>query len=225
MVLDYHGIPTAPWVFILPLAKTLLDTPDLTPAQTAIRSAKNFNRVQLGAFPLFAKPSAEACSVGNTQIVSADELEGKIAQLRGRFPTQEIIVEQFLSGREITVAIVGTGEDSRVLGAAEFVFAYQEENWLSYSLKFGDRTWKCVYHSGTSSVDPVIRRCYEVALRAWRATGCRDLGRVDIRADENNQEAYVLEVGPHLQQFLSMFISVLRSSHLQLYGPAGQFCR
>jgi D-alanine-D-alanine ligase len=43
--------------------------------------------------------------------------------------------------------------------------------------------------------DPEVRRAEEIALTAWRALGCRDAGRVDLRSDAQGQPQFI-EVNP-----------------------------
>ena len=74
-------------------------------------------------FPLFLKPVAEGSGKGvnaRSKVDDAAELVAVAADLLARF-AQPVLVETFLSGREFTVGIVGTGEDAHVLGVTEIV--------------------------------------------------------------------------------------------------------
>lgn len=69
---------------------------------------------------MFAKPVAEHTSKGvilSSKIKRPENLEKTISQLGALYHGQDILLETFLSGRVITVGILGTGEDSRVIGA------------------------------------------------------------------------------------------------------------
>lgn len=168
-----HGLPTAPFA--------LVERPEDAAA------------VDL-APPLFAKPVAEGSSKGVTRlsrVETREELAAACAELIRTF-RQPVLVESFLPGREMTVGIVGNGEDARVLGVMEVAFrtgadsAYtalnkrEYETWIDYSLLDGE---------------PVARRAREVALAAYRALGCRDLARIDLRCDAAGEPQF-LEVNP-----------------------------
>ena len=72
---------------------------------------------------MFAKPIGEDTSkgiLGSSKIRRSDDLISAIDQLEAVFGGQDVLPETFLSGREITVGIIGTGEDSKVIGANDY---------------------------------------------------------------------------------------------------------
>ncbi|KAG8915166.1 hypothetical protein FRC00_007063 [Tulasnella sp. 408] len=190
MVLEHYSVPTPPSAIVPPLRVTGPEK-DLTPARSAITSSRHAS--SLAVYPLFAKPTSECCSVGITKITSPHDLEPAVAALRQRYPDQEILLEPFLSGREFTIALVGTGDDARVLGVQEIVFPQdKEDNFCSFNWKMFESA-KSVEYPDVKNPEPAVAKSCEAALRAWKAIGCRDLGRVDVRMDEANENAYVLE--------------------------------
>lgn len=145
-------------------------------------------------YPVFAKPVAEGTGKGisgASRVESPAELERVCAELLRRF-RQPVIVESFLPGRELTVGILGTGRDARAIGALEINLRGEAEpDAYTYHNKrlYADRV------SYTLVEDEVGLKAGEVALAAWRALGCRDGGRVDIRCDAEG-EPHFLEVNP-----------------------------
>ncbi len=146
------------------------------------------------AFPVFAKPVAEGTGKGISGASRAGtpaELERACAELLRRF-RQPVLVETFLPGRELTVGILGTGAKARTIGALEIE--------LRGSAEPGAYTYhnKKMYEDRVSyqlAEDAAAAEAQEVALAAWRALGCRDGGRVDIRCDAAGRPHF-LEVNP-----------------------------
>lgn len=168
-----HGLPTAPFA--------LVERPE-DAAAVAL------------APPLFVKPVAEGSSKGVTRrsrVESREELIGACAELIESF-RQPVLVESFLPGREMTVGIVGNGEEARVIGVLEVSFragsdaAYTAENKKEYETRVD---------YAMLDGEPVARRAREVALGAYRALDCRDLARVDLRCDASGEPCF-LEVNP-----------------------------
>lgn len=108
---------------------------------------------------------------------------------------QPVLVEQYLSGREFTVGILGTGMNSRVLGTLDILLLEgAEKNVYSYVNK--ERCEELVeYHLAFPDNDSQVQRAETVALACWRALGCRDGGRVDLRCDADGNPNF-LEVNP-----------------------------
>lgn len=134
------------------------------------------------AYPRFVKPVAEGSSMG----IDAGSLVHDAAGLRARAAHvwmaygQPALVEPFLPGREFTVGVVDRAGVPAVLGVAEtspagYVRGYVEKRLTAAA--GGAAPFRAV-------TDPnLVAELGELALRAFRAVGCRDLARVDLRLD------------------------------------------
>lgn len=157
-----------------------------TPAEAAA--------VQL-PLPLFAKPVAEGSSKGITAkslVTSQAALIEVCTELLERY-RQPVIVEEYLSGREFTVGILGTGAQARALGTLEVVLLQgADQGVYSYRNK---TQWESIVEYGLLEHGPLRSEVESVALATWRSIGCRDAGRVDVRLDAAGS-AQMLEVNP-----------------------------
>jgi D-alanine-D-alanine ligase len=151
--------------------------------------------------PLFAKPVAEGTSKGITAkslVRSKAELVEVCTELL-REHSQPVLVEEFLSGREFTVGILGTGDSARALATLEVVLrAGADAAVYSYRNKAQWRDlvdYRLLLDAGTDASGALRRDVEGVALAAWRALGCRDAGRVDVRLDGTGK-AQLIEVNP-----------------------------
>ena len=160
---------------------------------TIVETDDDVDRLDL-PFPLFAKPVAEGTSKGITasSIVSTrEELRGCCGLLAARF-RQPVLVETFLPGREFTVGIIGTGRNAMAVGAMEVhLRAHAEAGVYSYLNK--ERYEELVTYR--LAEDETAKQAKEIALAAWRGLGCRDAGRIDLRADASGTLNF-LEVNP-----------------------------
>ncbi len=104
------------------------------------------------------------------------------ASLRARFG-QPVLAEPFLPGREFTVGVLGNGREAHVIGVLEILLrANAEAEVYSFVNKelCEDRV---VYRLADVPDDAEAREAGAVALAAYRALGCRDAARLDIRSD------------------------------------------
>jgi D-alanine-D-alanine ligase len=167
------GIPTAPFVVV--------SEPD------------DIATVDL-PLPLFAKPVAEGTGKGisaRSRIETAEDLQEVCLQML-REHRQPVLVETFLPGREFTVGIVGNGKDARALGTLEvFLKGGAEPGAYSYHNK---KEYEAVVEYRLSG-DGEALRAMDTALASWKALGCRDGGRVDLRSDGRGVPHFV-EVNP-----------------------------
>lgn len=152
-----------------------------TPAFVVIEQLTDVHDVEL-AFPLFAKPVAEGSSKGVSRASIAGTPDALVAVCRTLLENyrQPVLVEQFLPGREFTVGVIGTGRSAVSLGAMEIHLGEQAEQSV-YS-RHNKVAWED--RVSYSLVErPMLDEAVTVALAAWRALGCRDGGRVDVRCD------------------------------------------
>jgi len=166
-----------------------IPTPDFAVVETAAEvAALNL------AFPLFAKPVAEGTGKG---ITPASKIEGsnQLARVCSELLTtfrQPVLVETFLPGREFTVGIIGTGADAYVPAVMEVLFTENaQQDIYSYANK---EEWQGRIEYRLAEDEAAIAAA-KTALAAWRGLGCRDGGRVDLRADSNGVPNFI-ELNP-----------------------------
>lgn len=158
----------------------------------------------LPSYPLFLKPVTEGSSKGidpTNKVRSEADLEPAIRNLAAKCPGQDILVEPFLPGREVTVSILGTGSRSRVIGIREHIWQTKNKNGYTSKLDFASQRCKSsgdqmlAYNDTVDTSDSLIQAACQVSLDAWNVFGCRDAGRVDLRFDSDGIPN-VLEVSP-----------------------------
>ena len=145
--------------------------------------------------PLFAKPVAEGSSkgvTGKSLVRSRESLVEICAELLEKY-RQPVIVEEYLSGREFTVGVLGTGKDARALGTLEVVLLEGADAGV-YSYR-NKTQWESIVKYGLLEPGPLRSKVEDVALATWRCLGCRDAGRVDVRLDGSGRPQ-MLEVNP-----------------------------
>jgi D-alanine-D-alanine ligase len=131
--------------------------------------------------PYVVKPFNEGSSVG-VQIVSDDASSAAMKASEWTFG-DKVMVEKYVPGREITVAIMG----DRALGVTEL---RTDDGFYDYAAKYTEgRTTHIV-------PAPLPQSVYETAmahaLAAHKTLGCRGVTRADLRYDDTNQDPGML---------------------------------
>jgi len=148
------------------------------------------------SFPLFIKPVRGGCSQGihEHNLVFSNESCMKIVKTTIELSNQSVLVEEFLTGREFTVGILGN-DPPRALPVLEYVNDTPESNNYSF------RSFNTKMIEGRSEIKscPAIlskteeNRIRNLAVETYQAIGCRDYARIDIRCDKDGIP-HVLEV-------------------------------
>ncbi len=200
-LLDAWNIPyvfSGPLVLALTLhkgmTKSIIRDAGISTADfRVVRTPEDADRIDL-PFPLFAKPIAEGTGKGidgKSFIRDQSQLRQVCNQLLEKF-RQPVLIEEYLSGREFTVGIVGTGPDARAVGTMEIILRDEaEKNAYSYQNKenYVDLV-NYIKAGGQEALE-----CEELAVDAWRALECEDAGRIDIRYDSAGKACFI-EVNP-----------------------------
>lgn len=134
------------------------------------------------SLPVAVKPPRQGSSVGCSLVF---EEAGWQAALDDAFRyDDEVLVQQFIPGREFTVGIV----DGLVLPVVEIVTA---SGWYDYTAKYVANTTRYVVPAELDA--PAAAQMQQIALRTFEALGARGLGRVDFRMTPEG-EPFVLEL-------------------------------
>lgn len=200
-LLDAYAVPytfSDPLILALTLHKALAkrvvrDMGIPTPDFVVVETDSDIEKVDL-SFPLFAKPVAEGTGKGITtasKIQTRDELLSICQKLLVKYE-QPVLIETFLPGREFTVGIVGTGEDAAAIGVMEILLKNHAEP-VAYSYTNKEECESLVEYRLADNA--MAKNARQVALAAWRGLGCRDAGRVDLRADAQGVPHF-MEVNP-----------------------------
>jgi D-alanine-D-alanine ligase len=153
--------------------------------------------------PAIVKPAYEDASNGidNSSVVwSKTELRNRIRYVSEKF-RQPVLVEEYIDGRELHVAIIGNA-DPTVFPIAEIDFSgmpAELHNIMSYDAKWmpaSEAYTKTTAHCPAGLLRKVEAEVKQVSLRAFRVMDCRDYARVDIRLSADNIP-YVIEVNPN----------------------------
>jgi D-alanine-D-alanine ligase len=200
-LLDAYQIPyvfSEPDILVIchnkALAKQIVAAAGVPTAQyTVVKNLSDIENIAM-AYPLFAKPIAEGTGKGVSEkslVKNKAQLRATCQQLLEQFG-QPVLVEDYLSGREFTVGITGTGAAAKIVGVLEVI------------LKDGAESAGHTYHNKENCEelidyvlcnDATAQKAAEVTLAAWQALGCRDGGRIDIRCDEAGLPHFI-EVNP-----------------------------
>ena len=166
LVLEMKGVPTAAWSLASAGAKS-------SPLP----------------LPVVVKPPCDGSSVGISKVSAADQWDAALsAALAAQGGRGEVLVEEYVPGREMTVGII----DGEALPVVEIV---ARGGWYGYEEKYQSEETR--YPFLDDSADPkdaeLGERLKKIALDAYRAVGCRGVTRVDFRVSPLGR-AYVLEL-------------------------------
>jgi D-alanine-D-alanine ligase len=200
-LLDAYRIPyvfSGPLVLALTLDKALTkiivkDAGVATPDHAVVYNRADIRKVNL-PYPLFVKPLAEGTGKGidpESVISGPEKLERKCIELLERY-RQPVLVETYLSGREFTAGIVGTGNEARCIGVIEIILRENAEKGVYSYVNKEECEERIIY----TLTDPdAVKACSDLALQAWNCLHAEDGGRVDIRFDHLGKPHF-LEINP-----------------------------
>jgi len=149
-------------------------------------------------FPLFVKPVAEGTGKGvngKSVVYTKDELKEKCNEIIFKF-NQGALVEEFLTGREFTVGIIGTENDAKVIAIMEIIVKKDtHEQIYSYDNKENYETIMEYKYNDEIQDRDLVEKCKKLALGVHKTLKCKDVSRVDIKVDKNGEPNF-LEINP-----------------------------
>jgi D-alanine-D-alanine ligase len=161
------------------LTKRLLFTAGVpTPAYELLTAAGD----RTLPLPLVVKPPCQGSTIGISRVVREADWEAGFAAAR-EFG-EEVLVEEYIEGRELTVGLV-CGETLPVVEIAA------PDGWYDYGAKYTSGVTE--YHVPAALTDAEAALCSDLGRRTFEALGMRGLGRVDLRLSAQGR-ALVLEL-------------------------------
>jgi D-alanine-D-alanine ligase len=156
-------------------------------------------------FPALIKPAQGDSSLGITQNAVVDTPEEAVRYLtwlRNNLPGRPALVQEFLSGAEYTVTIIGNpGLGYTTLPVLEVDYSQLPRELppiLSYESKWQPESpyWTAIRYREAQASESMQRALVDFSSRLFERLGCRDYARFDFRCDVNG-EPKLLEVNPN----------------------------
>lgn len=135
--------------------------------------------------PVVVKAVAQGSSIGVTIVENENDL-AKAIEIAKEYDNN-ILVEKYIKGRELTVAVMGK-DDVTVLPTIEIV---PHSGKYDYKSKYTKGATDYLVPAELST--NVAEKVNAIAEKTFKALGCKGVARVDIMLDENGNP-YVLEV-------------------------------
>ena len=141
---------------------------------------------ELGS-PMIVKPAREGSTIGLTKVTTVDQCAA--AYVLAATHDSEVLCEQFISGDEVTIAVLGTGPNARTLPVVRIVAT---EGNYDYQAKYFTDTTQYLVPCGLPEGEEA--QIQQLVLQAYRTLGCRGWGRADVMVDARTRKPYLLEI-------------------------------
>lgn len=160
LVADNADIPQAAWL--------LVRSGDLETRMDAVLNEAEGQFV----YPMFVKPAGTGSSVGVSKATSREAL--KAALLAASIYDEKILIEEFINGREVEIAVMGNRSPmASVVGEID-----SGADFYDYEAKYVTDT--SVAYIPARVTEEVAEQLREMAVKVYKAIGCQGLSRVDF---------------------------------------------
>jgi D-alanine-D-alanine ligase len=179
-----------------------LDVP--VPLETYVRPGDQGATLP-SVFPAILKPNYGDSSQGITKdavVKNEKALLDYLDKLRNEFPRRPVLVQEYLSGPEYSVALIGNPDQGlRALPVLEVDYSHLDPKLpriLGYESKWEPESpfWTQIRYIEATVSDQAQQQMIEHSMRLFERLGCRDYARFDFRADGRG-EIKLLEVNPN----------------------------
>jgi len=167
-----HGLPTPRFL--------VLD------AKAATREELRVVPDDLG-LPLMLKAPHEGSTIGIAKVTGYSDMQSGFA-LCAQYD-EVVLAEEFVSGRELTVPVLGSGRDAKALPIVEI--RAPQGNYDYEHKYFSDDTQ---YLCPAPIDDELARRIQSIAVRAFNAVGASGWARIDVMLRAADNEPFLLEI-------------------------------
>lgn len=140
-------------------------------------------------FPVIVKPIMESTSMGMKVVDNWDDLKVAVAEQIEKY-SQDILVEQFIPGREFAVGILGNGAHIEVLPIVEIDLAGDPNKIQTKSDKMKTPLDKVCPAKLSDEQENEMKK---ICLESFKKLGINDFARVDLRMDVDGN-IYILEL-------------------------------
>ncbi|MGE4485895.1 MAG: ATP-grasp domain-containing protein [Oscillospiraceae bacterium] len=181
------------------LTKRVLSTYRIRTPKSALISKDGRRGAARLIYPVIVKPNAEGSSkgiFGHSVVESAEELDALVRRNIGIYGG-EMLAEEYISGREFTVGILGNGGEAKVFPPMEIIYKRDTQgHYRVYSYDVKQNYKEYVLYECPAKLDKKVNdEIISAAKKIFSVLGCRDFTRIDFRIS-NAGIPYFIEINP-----------------------------
>lgn len=136
-------------------------------------------------YPFMLKPVSEGSSIGMYKVNNPEEL-AECFEKSAKYG-QDVMVEEFIQGKGLTVGVL---EDGDMMFATEIIEFRTKTEWYDYEAKYTAGMTEFIIPAELS--EEMTKKVKHIAVDAFKACDCRGVSRVDFMVADD--KAYVLEI-------------------------------
>lgn len=138
------------------------------------------------SLPAFVKPNNGGSSIGMSKVNTKEELEPALAKAFKE--DGQVLVEEFIKGREFTIGVLKTKGEILVLPITEIK---THNEFFDFEAKYQGKSEEVT----PAVIDEAVKiKLQATAKKVYQLLNCRGIVRIDFILNEQNQEPYMLEV-------------------------------
>lgn len=137
-------------------------------------------------FPLFVKPNNGGSSIGMSKVTKQEDLGAAIA--RAFKEDDQVLVEEFIPGREFTVGVYRSPQGVTVLPVTEIISANE---FFDFAAKYEGQSQEI---TPADMDDETAAKVRSMALKTFHEFNCRGVVRIDFIYHEQQKQPYLLEI-------------------------------
>lgn len=136
-------------------------------------------------YPFMLKPVSEGSSIGMYKVNNPEEMV-ECFEKSAKYG-QDVMVEEFIQGKGLTVGVL---EDGDKMFATEIIEFRTKTEWYDYEAKYTAGMTEFIIPAELS--EEMTKKVKQIAVDAFKACDCRGVSRVDFMVADD--KAYVLEI-------------------------------
>jgi D-alanine-D-alanine ligase len=136
--------------------------------------------------PVFVKPNNGGSSIGMSKVNHAEELEAALAKAFNE--DNQVLVEEFIQGREFTVGVYRNNGNINVLPVTEII---TKKEFFDFEAKYKGLSEE-ITPANLTTIE--LQSLQAAATRVYEVFNCRGVVRIDFIINQQNQQPYMLEI-------------------------------
>lgn len=146
--------------------------------------------IQRMQFPVFVKPNNGGSSIGMSKVDANNADDIKAALDKAFAEDSQVLVEEFVSGREFTIGVVKVKGEIITLPMTE-ILKPEGLHFFDYEAKYNSQNLEVTPADASESI---AKKVQETAKRIYQLLNCRGIVRIDFIYNEAIDEPFMLEV-------------------------------